>query len=122
MDPPTNDYLQGAQLSTPLAAVPFPRRNVAFCPPPPSIRRSLSCTPVTHPAMPMTHQHPLWQFWDFAVEQQLGRLVSATRMGPGKTPGKPGKAAKPGKAKAPKAPGLLVRAFLVVLASACGCY
>jgi len=79
------------------------------CPPPPHFRRSLDCTPVTHPAMPMTHHHPLWEFWDFAVEQQLSRLISATRMGPGKTPGRPGKPAKPGKVKTPESPGLLVR-------------
>lgn len=63
--------------------------------------------------MPMTCYHPLWQFWDFAVEQQVGRLISATRMGPPKTPGKAGKPAKV-KPNKNKSPGLLVRLLVIV--------
>ncbi|CAM9711010.1 unnamed protein product, partial [Ectocarpus fasciculatus] len=66
------------------------------------ILRNLNCTPVTHPAMPMTCHHPLWQSWDLVAEQQLGRLFSSTRMGPSKGLGKPGKASKASKSKTPQ--------------------
>jgi regulator-associated protein of mTOR len=32
------------------------------------IMRSASCTPMSIPALPETHQHPLWQSWDLALE------------------------------------------------------
>ncbi|KAL7548098.1 hypothetical protein ACHAWF_011388, partial [Thalassiosira exigua] len=41
------------------------------------ILRGLNCTPSTHPELPSTCEHPLWQAWDLAVETCLARLVDA---------------------------------------------
>jgi regulator-associated protein of mTOR len=38
------------------------------------ILRSYSCTPVSHPELPTTHQHPLWDAWDMAVDHCLAQL------------------------------------------------
>jgi regulator-associated protein of mTOR len=43
------------------------------------IMRAANCTPVSHPRLPPTHQHPMWQAWDMAAEMcllQLPDLVS----------------------------------------------
>eukprot|EP00123_Amoebidium_parasiticum_P013960 comp22248_c1_seq1/m.32844 comp22248_c1_seq1/g.32844 ORF comp22248_c1_seq1/g.32844 comp22248_c1_seq1/m.32844 type:complete len:1305 (-) comp22248_c1_seq1:384-4298(-) len=37
------------------------------------IMRSVNCTPVSHPPMPPTHEHPMWQHWDMALD-----LIMAT--------------------------------------------
>ena len=39
------------------------------------ILRSLSCTPASHPEIPSTCNHPLWDAWDLAVETCLYQLI-----------------------------------------------
>lgn len=38
------------------------------------IMTAANCTPVSYPRLPPTHQHPLWQAWDMAVEMCLLQL------------------------------------------------
>ena len=38
------------------------------------IMRAANCTPVSHPRLPSTHQHPMWQAWDMAAEMCLLQL------------------------------------------------
>ncbi len=38
------------------------------------IMRSLDCTPVSHPPLPATHEHPLWQSWDLALDMCISQL------------------------------------------------
>ena len=38
------------------------------------IMRAANCTPVSHPRLPPTHQHPMWQAWDMAAEMCLLQL------------------------------------------------
>ncbi len=38
------------------------------------IMKSLYCTPVSHPALPSTHEHPLWQSWDLALDMCISQL------------------------------------------------
>ena len=38
------------------------------------IIKSLDCTPVSHPALPPTHEHPLWQSWDLALDMCISQL------------------------------------------------
>jgi regulatory associated protein of mTOR len=38
------------------------------------IMKSLRCTPVSHPAMPSTHDHPLWESWDLALDMCISQL------------------------------------------------
>ncbi|KAF2485970.1 raptor N-terminal caspase like domain-containing protein [Neohortaea acidophila] len=38
------------------------------------IMRIYHCHPQSHPAIPDTHNHPLWQSWDLAVEMILAQL------------------------------------------------
>uniref|UniRef100_A0A7S2ZBS3 Uncharacterized protein n=2 Tax=Rhodosorus marinus TaxID=101924 RepID=A0A7S2ZBS3_9RHOD len=37
---------------------------------------TVNCTPVSEPELPSTHSHPLWQAWDYTVEQCLAQLPS----------------------------------------------
>lgn len=39
------------------------------------IMRSLKCTPVSYPKFPLTHQHPLWQAWDLAIDGCVSQLI-----------------------------------------------
>ena len=39
------------------------------------ILRTLNCTPMSQPALPSTHDHPLWLSWDLAVETCLDQLM-----------------------------------------------
>jgi regulator-associated protein of mTOR len=34
------------------------------------IMKSLDCTPVSHPPLPPTHEHSLWQSWDLALDSK----------------------------------------------------
>lgn len=38
------------------------------------IMRFYHCTPVSHPRLPATYNHPLWDSWDLAVDQCLAQL------------------------------------------------
>lgn len=38
------------------------------------IMRFYHCTPMSHPKLPQTHNHPLWNSWDLAVDQCLAQL------------------------------------------------
>ena len=38
------------------------------------IMRSYNCTPETHPCLPHTYHHPLWQAWDLAVDHIMAQL------------------------------------------------
>ncbi|KDN45901.1 hypothetical protein K437DRAFT_285267 [Tilletiaria anomala UBC 951] len=38
------------------------------------IMRFYHCTPMSHPALPETHNHPLWDSWDLAIDQCLAQL------------------------------------------------
>ncbi len=38
------------------------------------IMRSYDCTPVSQPALPLTHQHYMWMAWDLAVDMALAQL------------------------------------------------
>lgn len=38
------------------------------------IMRSCDCTPVSQPELPPTHQHPMWEAWDLAVDMCLSQL------------------------------------------------
>lgn len=38
------------------------------------VLRSYDCTPVSHPALPPTYQHPMWQAWDLALDLSLTQL------------------------------------------------
>ncbi|KAK4532709.1 hypothetical protein CCYA_CCYA13G3566 [Cyanidiococcus yangmingshanensis] len=60
------------------------------------LMRQMNCTPVSYPPLPPTHQHPLWQAWDHAVELCFARLPEYLRQseldagsGPTMTPSSP---------------------------------
>jgi len=38
------------------------------------IMKSNDCTPVSQPKLPDTHQHPMWEAWDLAVDISLSQL------------------------------------------------
>lgn len=38
------------------------------------IMRAYNCTPISQPALPATHNHPLWSSWDLAVDACLSQL------------------------------------------------
>lgn len=38
------------------------------------IMKSLDCTPVSHPSLPSTHEHALWQSWDLALDMCISQL------------------------------------------------
>ncbi|KAI7884176.1 hypothetical protein K492DRAFT_40086 [Lichtheimia hyalospora FSU 10163] len=48
------------------------------------IMRSYQCTPMSTPALPSTHDHPMWHAWDLAVDMclfQLPQLLAAEEGG-----------------------------------------
>lgn len=49
------------------------------------IMRSYQCTPMSTPALPSTHDHPMWHAWDLAVDMclfQLPQLLADEEGGP----------------------------------------
>ena len=40
------------------------------------IMRSYNCTPESHPYLPPTYQHHLWQAWDLVVDHIMAQLPS----------------------------------------------
>ncbi|XP_048319912.1 regulatory-associated protein of TOR 1 isoform X1 [Ziziphus jujuba] len=40
------------------------------------IMRSANCSPISHPMLPPTHQHHMWDAWDMAAEMCLSQLPS----------------------------------------------
>jgi regulator-associated protein of mTOR len=38
------------------------------------IMKSVHCNPVSHPALPPTNEHPLWQAWDLALDMCISQL------------------------------------------------
>ncbi|KAJ3117804.1 hypothetical protein HDU96_005585 [Phlyctochytrium bullatum] len=47
------------------------------------IMRYYACTPQSHPALPPTHQHPMWAAWDLAAELCISQLPGLIRAGEG---------------------------------------
>lgn len=47
------------------------------------VMRAHGCTPVSHPRLPPTHQHAMWQAWDMAAEACLLQLPAM--LAPGST-------------------------------------
>ena len=45
------------------------------------IMRSYDCTPMSHPALPTTHQHSMWMAWDLAVDSSLSQLQGILETG-----------------------------------------
>ena len=43
--------------------------------------RSYDCTPISAPALPPTHQHPMWKAWDLAVDMSLAQLPAILEKG-----------------------------------------
>lgn len=46
------------------------------------IMRSYNCSPVSHPVIAVTYQHPLWQAWDLVVDHimsQLPHIIDGTK-------------------------------------------
>ncbi len=43
------------------------------------VMRIYHCRPQCHPTIPDTHDHPLWQSWDLAVEMILAQLPTLTK-------------------------------------------
>lgn len=54
------------------------------------ILRSLNCTPMSHPELPSTCHHPLWQAWDLAVETCLTQLIDSGYLKRGRSIGSMG--------------------------------
>lgn len=38
------------------------------------VMRSFNCTPESHPPLPPTYQHPMWQAWDLALDHIMAQL------------------------------------------------
>ena len=38
------------------------------------IMRGYNCHPISNPALPATHNHPMWDAWDLAVDQCLNQM------------------------------------------------
>jgi len=45
------------------------------------IMRSYSCTPISSPKLPSTHQHPMWQAWDYTLDLCLSQLPGILKDG-----------------------------------------
>lgn len=46
------------------------------------IMRSHNCTPISHPSLPPTYQHPLWHAWDLAADICLSQLPVILKVRP----------------------------------------
>ena len=38
------------------------------------IMRTYNCNPETHPPLPPTYNHPMWQAWDLALDSIISQL------------------------------------------------
>ncbi|KAF8983243.1 hypothetical protein BGZ46_010615 [Entomortierella lignicola] len=50
------------------------------------IMRSQKCTPMSSPALPPTHQHPMWDSWDLALDMCLAQLPGLLQVEKNGTP------------------------------------
>jgi regulator-associated protein of mTOR len=45
------------------------------------IMKSLDCAPVSHPPLPPTHEHTLWQSWDLVLDMCISQLPQVVGVG-----------------------------------------
>ncbi|KAL1512534.1 hypothetical protein ABEB36_002115 [Hypothenemus hampei] len=43
------------------------------------IMKGCDCTPISHPILPPTHRHPMWQSWDYVLDLSLGQLPNMVK-------------------------------------------
>lgn len=40
------------------------------------VMKSANCNPISRPKLPPTHNHPMWQAWDLAVDMLVSQLAN----------------------------------------------